>query len=121
MTVEFVLWLPFIMAFLVIISDISMIMFNRTMAVRAIEDVNRQRAIGVLVSDQAVEDRITEILRRSDGSVIGQVDSHVVSAVVVTQIEMPVTSIDMFGIVARMGTDLSVVVRSQQIVEAMGV
>ncbi|MBF9031597.1 hypothetical protein HKCCE3408_14440 [Rhodobacterales bacterium HKCCE3408] len=120
-TVPFVLWLPFLMAIIIFVADLSFIMYNRADAVRVIEDVNRMRAIGLVTSSAAVEQEIADRLRRADGSEVGTVHSDVFATVITSRVDMPVANIDMFGVIARATGNVTIEVESRQVIENLGV
>lgn len=57
-TIEFVLWLPLVMAILLLIVDSSMLFMSRTHAIRVLQDTNRLYSVGQFTGTPA--ERITK-------------------------------------------------------------
>jgi Flp pilus assembly protein TadG len=58
-TIEFVLWLPLVMAILLLIVDSSMLFMSRSHAIRVLQDTNRLYSVGQFTGDTATE-RLTK-------------------------------------------------------------
>lgn len=57
-TIEFVLWLPLVLAILLLIVDSSMLFMSRTHAIRVLQDTNRLYSVGQFTGTPA--ERITK-------------------------------------------------------------
>ena len=113
-TISLVLWLPFVMAFFTMVADFSFIMFNRSELVRVAEDSTRLRSIGVILSDYQTEQ---DIANRAQIDGPATIVSQVSQGVVRTQITVPISSIDAFGIFAGLSNDASVTIHVSQFKE----
>ncbi len=51
-TIEFVLWLPIVIAILLLVVDSSMLFMSRSHAMRVLQDTNRLYSVGQFTSDQ---------------------------------------------------------------------
>jgi Flp pilus assembly protein TadG len=51
-TIEFVLWLPIVMAILLLVVDSSMLFMSRSHAMRVLQDTNRLYSVGQFTSNQ---------------------------------------------------------------------
>jgi Flp pilus assembly protein TadG len=58
-TIEFVLWLPLVMAILLLIVDSSMLFMSRSHAIRVLQDTNRLYSVGQFTGDTTAE-RLTK-------------------------------------------------------------
>lgn len=57
-TIEFVLWVPLVVAILLLIVDSSMLFMSRTHAMRVLQDTNRLYSVGQFTGDS--DERITK-------------------------------------------------------------
>ncbi|SDY57231.1 hypothetical protein SAMN05444004_10230 [Jannaschia faecimaris] len=101
-TVSFVIWVPFVMGFFMLVADASYIMFNRSNMLRIVEDGNRMYSIGVLNSNLEAETAIRNALSPSADGELSTVDSFILMGMVRTEVTVPLADVDMFGIVARL-------------------
>lgn len=114
MTVEFVLWLPLMFALLGLITDVSMIFYKQSYAVRAVQDANRSMSLGRIASTGALEQHLLTTLQ--DRSPNMRVSSTVSNGIVMTEIFMPAYDLDAFGWFSAL-SQLDIAVRSQQVLE----
>ncbi|MDG4647858.1 hypothetical protein P6F26_05335 [Roseibacterium sp. SDUM158017] len=109
-TISFVLWLPFVMTFFMIVTDATYILFNRSNIVRVIEDGTRLRSVGVFTTNLQTEQLIQAQLRTADGTTFGTVDSFVQDGIVHTRVTVPISGIDIFGLIAALSNDASITI-----------
>ncbi|MBF9030472.1 hypothetical protein HKCCE3408_08700 [Rhodobacterales bacterium HKCCE3408] len=111
------LWLPLVMAMIVFVSDFSMVMFNRSNAMRVIEDTNRERAVGVIASPDDVRTRVLGRLVDRNGDPIGSVQTYEVLGMVRTRIDIPIENIDLFGVMRMLTGTHSFTVYNSMMIE----
>lgn len=113
-TVEFVLWLPMMIALMVLVVDVSLMFYHQSVAVRVVHDGNRAYALGRLNSLSELEQMVTERLAASSPSV--QVNASVSNGIVTTEAAMPAHELDAVGWFSAFAS-LSVKARSQHLIE----
>ncbi|MBF9058615.1 hypothetical protein HKCCSP123_05410 [Rhodobacterales bacterium HKCCSP123] len=118
-SVAFAIWMPFLFGLIVMITDISVVMFNRADVQRVIQDANRLRATGALASNLGVEDYIRARLLQSDGEVAGTVQTAVNLLSVTSVVDIPLSRLDVFGVLPRVVGDITIRVANQQALEFM--
>ncbi len=52
-TIEFLIWLPVLMFFLLLVVDVSFVLFGKSQALRIIQDANRAVSVGALEVPEA--------------------------------------------------------------------
>lgn len=116
---SFALWLPFIMGLIMLVTDVSMILFNRSNVERLVQDTNRLRATGALTSSEMAEQYLTLRMTRPDGTVFATVDNSVVMLTTTSVVSMRISDIDVFGLLPPLTGDIAITVRNQQTLEDM--
>jgi Flp pilus assembly protein TadG len=114
MTVEAVLWVPFFMAVLSIITDAAVLYGGESRALRVIQDGNRAFAVGRFADATATETYIA-------GEVHGfaptaTVTTTVVDGVITSVVSMPASDLVVFGLIPGL-SGISVVVQMKQFQE----
>lgn len=113
-TVEFVLWVPIMIALLVLVVDVSLMFYQQSVAVRVVHDANRAYALGRVSSTSALESMIMERLVNASPNV--QVTASVSDGIVTAQAAMPASDLDAVGWFSALSS-VNVTVRSQHLVE----
>lgn len=115
-SVEFVIVLPGVFLILLLVADVSFILFNRSVAVHAVEDANRMRAVGLLENDPEVRTHVANVMgtvRMSGGKVETSRDGMALT----TEATMMASQIDLVGVFTRLVGNPSITVRSDQWLE----
>lgn len=118
-TIEFVLWLPLVMAILLLIVDSSMLFMSRTHAIRVLQDTNRLYSVGQFTGTPA--ERITKAqayaLSRLQGlSPSATITTTETNRVVRTRATMETAEIASIGFLGMM-IDTTLVVAAEHRVE----
>lgn len=118
-TVEFALLLPFLMGLVMLVTDISMIMYHKGNADRIVQDTNRLRSTGALTTNDMAVQYMLSRLTRADGRVIGNSASGVQFLTVISAVNINISEVDVFGLLPPLIGDMQIVVRNQQALEYM--
>ena len=118
-TIEFVLWLPIVIAILLLIVDSSMLFMSRTHAMRVLHDTNRLYSVGQFTGTPA--ERIQKaqdyaLVRLTGLSPSATTTTMELNRVVRTQATMETAEIAQIGFLGLM-IDMTMVVTSEQKVE----
>ncbi|MDP3194978.1 TadE/TadG family type IV pilus assembly protein [Tabrizicola sp.] len=118
-TIEFVLWLPIVLAILLLIVDSSMLFMSRTHAIRVLQDTNRLYSVGQFTGTPA--ERITKAqayaLTRLQGlSPSATITTTETNRVVRTRATMETAEIAQIGFLGLM-IDMTMVVAAEHRVE----
>ena len=118
-TIEFVLWLPIVIAILLLIVDSSMLFMSRTHAMRVLQDTNRLYSVGQFTGTPA--ERIQKaqdyaLVRLTGLSPSATTTTVELNRVVRTQATMETREIAQIGFLGLM-IDMTMVVTSEQKVE----
>ncbi|TFL15990.1 hypothetical protein [Jannaschia formosa] len=119
-TLSLVLWLPLVFSFFMFLADVSYILYSRSDLVRIAEDSTRARSIGLIETDLGVIQAIASRLP-TEGSQVPSIQSSVSLGVIRTAVSVPISMIDMLGIVARISGDASVTIVVHQFKENLEV
>lgn len=114
-TIESVLWLPVFVAFLGIVADGSVILSNRTMALKLVQDANRSLAVGRFTSTAQTEQFVLNNIRPTSPS--ATVTTTVNAGIITTRLAMPASEIDAVGIFGLL-TGFTVGVRASHLRES---
>lgn len=118
-TIEFVLWLPIVIAILLLIVDSSMLFMSRTHAMRVLQDTNRLYSVGQFTGtpaeriQQAQDYALARLTGLSPSATTTTVE---LNRVVRTQATMETREIAQIGFLGLM-IDMTMVVTSEQKVE----
>lgn len=116
-TVEMVLWLPFIFGLIMLITDVSLAFFGRAQAYRVVQDLNRVVSLG-LVSD---ETKARDMLLASFEGVSPNASATVTveNGFVSTIMTIPASDLIMFSgpLLLRSFADVTMTVGAQHYVE----
>lgn len=118
-TIEFVLWLPIVIAILLLIVDSSMLFMSRTHAIRVLQDTNRLYSVGQFTGtpaeriQQAQDYALARLTGLSPSATARTVETN---RVVRTQATMETSEIAQIGFLGLM-IDLTMVVTAEQKVE----
>lgn len=118
-TISFVLWLPFIAAILMLVTDLTIIMFQHANADRVLQDANRLWAVGAITSSTQAEQYISSNLVRPDGSMMGTADSGIAMLTAISSVRVQLSDMDVFGAFRAIVGDLQITIRNQQAIERM--
>ena len=118
-TIEFVVWLPFLTALIMLITDISMIAFHRSNVELVIQDANRLRSVGELTTNEEMRQYLISRLTSADGTVCCSVDAGLISLYSTSIVRFQISQVDVFGVLSRFTGDVEIIVVNQQIMENM--
>lgn len=95
-TVEAVIWLPFLFVLLALITDISLAFFSKAEAFRAIQNGNRLYSINRLDDEAEVETWVESVFSATAPSAVATTVTNADRTLVATQVAYPVQSILLF-------------------------
>ncbi len=101
-TIESLIWFLAFFGFLGLVTDASMAFFGRAQAFRILQDGNRAYATGRLTSMDALETWIDAAI--APVSAEATVTSEVSNGIVRSQLNMPLSSLELFGMIPGSGT-----------------
>lgn len=113
-TVEFVLWLPLILAVMGFIADASLAFGTRSTIMRVLQDVNRAVSVGKITDLTEAE----QLLTTSIASVApnATVNTTVVQGVITSVVTVPISDLTSIGIISKF-QDFNVTIASQHLSE----
>lgn len=95
-TIESLLWIPMFVFILVLIADVSFILFGKAQALRFVQDGNRALSVGALADTAATEDFILASMAGFSSS--ASVSTSIVDGIIIsTTVVMPATDLMMIG------------------------
>ncbi|WP_322895367.1 MULTISPECIES: TadE family protein [unclassified Yoonia] len=92
-TVEYVLWIPVIMSFMVLITDATMLMHNQSLMFVAARDASRQVALGQKTANEAEEGILARFAKAPNATASVQEANGFVTAT----IAIPFEDVAIFG------------------------
>lgn len=113
-TVEAALWMPIFMGLILLITNIALVFYGQSQAVRVLQDGNRAYSTGTLLTEQDVINYVTERLAQFTTDAV--VQSVVHQGIIYTTAHLPIEDLAHIGSL-RMFSDYNVQVASQQFVE----
>lgn len=113
-SVEFVLWLPMMVGLLALITDVSLLFYQQSYAVRVVQDANRALSLGRIASASEVQTQVNSTLVGMSPNV--QVYATLADGIITTEALMPASDLDAVGWFTAL-SDVLVVVRAQHLVE----
>lgn len=114
LTVEFVLWLPMMVALLALVADVSMIFYQQSYAVRVVQDANRALSLGRIKDVDELQTMVASTLSYMSPNI--DVKSAVVDGVISTSAAMPASDLDAVGWFTAL-SKVQVTVQSQHLME----
>jgi Flp pilus assembly protein TadG len=110
-TVEFTIWVPFLVAFFLAIGEVAMIFYGQSRILQVAQDATREASIGRLQTEAAVSEYVSTRL-----SFNATVQNVVSKGVIRTAISVPLEDLAPFGFFTNlMRTNITVV--AQQVAE----
>lgn len=114
-TIEAVIWIPFFILLFCVVVDGTMVFSQRTQAIRIMQDANRSFAVGRLDTPEETETFILDRLRPlSPGA---SADTSVALGIISSRVAMPVSDLEITGLLSEITQDFTVVVQSQHMAE----
>lgn len=113
-SVEAVLWVPFLLFLFAAIADISFIFFNQSRVLRVVQDANRNVSVGRLTNQLEVN----EFIQRALGN-LGQsatINTSVEAGYITSEVTIPARDLDGLGVVGAFRS-LNVTVRASHLQE----
>jgi len=103
--------------FFTLLTDVSMITFNRSAAMRVIEDAARMRSMGILRSDDEASSYTARHFISENGEPYVNCTASTLDGVVEVSVEVPLSQMDMFGIIASLTGGASLTVSTYSYLE----
>jgi hypothetical protein len=95
-TIESLLWIPMFVFILVLITDVSFILFGKAQALRYVQDGNRALSVGALSSVEETEEFILGNMANFSSS--ATVDTSIVDGIIIsTTLVMPAVDLVVIG------------------------
>jgi hypothetical protein len=95
-TIESLLWIPMFVFILVLITDVSFILFGKAQALRFVQDGNRALSVGALSSVEETEEFILGNMANFSSS--ATVDTSIVDGIIIsTTLVMPAVDLMVIG------------------------
>jgi len=113
-TIEAVLWLPVFIGAFCLMADAAFIFNGQTIAMRTVQDANRNMSIGRLVTTDEVEAEVESNLATLSPNAVAQ--SSIVAGSVVTYLTIPSSDLVATGWLNRL-MDIDLVIRSEHLIE----
>lgn len=113
-TIEAVLWLPVFIGAFCLMADAAFIFNGQTIAMRTVQDANRNMSIGRLQTTAEVEAEVEDNLATLSPHVAAQ--SSIVAGAVVTKVTIPSSDLVATGWLNRL-MDINLVIRSEHLIE----
>jgi Flp pilus assembly protein TadG len=113
-TIEAVLWLPVFIGAFCLMADAAFIFNGQTIAMRTVQDANRNMSIGRLQTTDEVEAEVENNLATLSPHVAAQ--SSIVAGAVVTKVTIPSSDLVATGWLNRL-MDINLVIRSEHLIE----
>lgn len=113
-TVEFVLWLPMMVALLALVMDVSLMFYHQSSAVRVVQDANRAFSLGRVATTEELQTMVTGALQSVSPNV--QVSATMTNGIVETEAAMPASDLDAIGWFSAL-SNVTIAVRAQHLVE----
>ncbi|WP_212523988.1 TadE family protein [Actibacterium sp. MT2.3-13A] len=113
-TIEAVLWLPVFIGAFCLMADAAFIFNGQTIAMRTVQDANRNMSIGRLQTTSQVEQEVVSHLSALSPNVTAQ--SSIVAGSVVTRVTIPSSDLVATGWLNRL-MDINLVIRSEHLIE----
>lgn len=113
-TIEAVLWLPVFIGAFCLMADAAFIFNGQTIAMRTVQDANRNMSIGRLQTTGEVEAEVENNLVTLSPHVDAQ--SSIVAGAVVTKVTIPSSDLVATGWLNRL-MDINLVIRSEHLIE----
>lgn len=98
-TAESVLWLPVFLIFFALIADVSLMLHAQAKAMRIAQDANRHASTGYFVNENDLEDMIGASMATISPN--ATIESTIGAQTIATTIEMPVTDLEVVGLISR--------------------
>ncbi|MZR15472.1 hypothetical protein GQE99_20880 [Maritimibacter sp. DP07] len=113
-TVEFILWVPVVVAMFCLIVNVTVLYFSQNEVLRAIQDANRNLSIGRLSSEVDAENYV---MQRISGKLPNAVvDSAITAGVVTTSVSYPASDLIFFNLFKQI-TDLTLSASAGHVIE----
>lgn len=113
-TIEAVLWLPVFIGAFCLMADAAFIFNGQTIAMRTVQDANRNMSIGRLQTTAEVEAEVENNLATLSPHVDAQ--SSIMAGAVVTKVTIPSSDLVATGWLNRL-MDINLVIRSEHLIE----
>lgn len=113
-TVEFVLWLPLILAVMGFIADASLAFGSRSTIMRVLQDTNRAVSVGKITDLTEAEAQLTAAIAGIAPNAI--VETTVDQGVITSVVTVPIRDLTSIGIIAKLH-DFDLVIASQHLSE----
>ena len=113
-TVEFVIWFPFMLGLMLVISEVALVYYGQNQVLRVTQDATRQISIGnISTADQLHTYINTRLSSMTDSAVI---KNGVETGIIYTSVTVPVNDLAPFGFFpAIAGAEITVM--AQQVAE----
>lgn len=96
-TVEAAIWIPGMLLLMVMAIDTAWVFTHRAQALRIIQDGNRGLAVFQLADEAAATDYVLTRIRNFAPSATGSTITDPVQKVIITQVDIPLSELDIVG------------------------